>query len=105
MAYKFRIEETAKGDLDEILDYIINELKNASAANKLFEKIKSDIELLKENPHCMPYAKEDNLQYYKIRKMLVANYAILYVVDDEKEEFTILYIKYAKSDLSKIDLP
>ncbi len=52
MAYKIEITDTAFNDLDEILNYIANTLNNTTAAKKLLNEFKSEL----ENVALFPFA-------------------------------------------------
>ena len=105
MRYKFRIENEALRELDDILYYISNNLKNPQAATNLYNEIKHTIETIKTTPNGFDYSRNENLAKAGVRQAPVENYCILYVVDDTQMKFTVVHIKYASSDLNNVSLP
>ena len=87
-------------DLNEIVDYIIVDLHNPSAAHKLVNKVEEAILKRAEDP--LMYAsyssrKEREHLYYRIN---VGSYSIFYVViDDVMEVRRILYSRRNIDDI------
>ena len=54
MTYKLLITQDANNDIDEIVSYIVNELKNPVAARNLLSEIESGFETISFNPHAFP---------------------------------------------------
>ena len=105
MRYKFRIENEARQELDDILNYISNELKNPTAASNLHKAILETVDALKTAPNGFDYSRNENLAKAGVRQVPVENYCLLYVVDDKQMKFSVIHIKYAGSDLNKVPLP
>ncbi|MGI5076418.1 type II toxin-antitoxin system RelE/ParE family toxin [Treponema maltophilum] len=102
MAYKVRIADTAKVNLDEIIRYIAEKLSNSKAAVSLladFEKCKNN---LKDLPYMYPLCNDTRLQKKGYRRFLFyKNYVALYSINDKGKIVNILHIFYAKCDYAK----
>ncbi len=94
MAYKIEITDTAFNDLDEILNYIANTLNNTTAAKKLLNEFKSELENVALFPFAMAKLKNSKKEY---RKFFVGNYIVIYKVDGDI--ISILTIRYAPMKL------
>jgi len=92
--YKVQYSPLFYEDLERIIDYIKNELRNKKAAEELVDEIMKEIERRKQFP-------KDYEEYISNRKrkdiyyrIYVNNYVIFYVVKDEYIEIRrILYSK------------
>lgn len=101
----FKFLKTAYEDLFNVIDYIANSLKNPKAAKAINEAIFETIDNICLFPKSASLAKSPNLYKLGIRQQIVKNFCIFYSFDSEKEEITIIYIKYAKKDLNTIKKP
>lgn len=86
-----RYLETFYNDLDEIISYIVNILKNKKAAKDLLDVIENEID--KRTPIADSFkkyksTKHRNEEYYKLT---VKNYYIFYIVINEKEKSIVEY--------------
>jgi len=95
--YKIQYLPLALDDLKCLTNYITNELEAPLAAEKLVEKINTEILKISENPfRCHIYFSPVKLKYdYRI--LNVNNYSIFYVI--EKEKIEIHRIIYSKRDI------
>lgn len=83
-------------DLDEIVAYIADELKNPAAANRLLDRVESAI--LERNNHAElfePYYSARNRKYAYYR-IYVGNFVVYYVIisDDDKKIMEVRRILY-----------
>lgn len=86
-----RYLETFYNDLDEIISYIVNILKNKKAAKDLLDVIENEID--KRTPIADSFkkyksTKHRNEEYYKLT---VKNFYIFYIVINEKEKSIVEY--------------
>lgn len=90
--YKLRFLPLFEEDLNEIVDYIANRLKNPIAAEALVDDVQKAIQerlFCAESFEPYPSAREHQYPYYRIS---VRNYTIFYVViDDVMEVRRIIY--------------
>ena len=86
MKYKAKFLITAKYDRETVKAYL-NQY-SLTAAKRLFDKIKSNLELVKENPY-MYEAYERRPQF---RRMVVEDYLVFYKVREEEKIIEIHHI-------------
>ena len=90
MKYVIKWTEYANQDLNEIIDYMINN-GNILNAKNIFIKIKERCDLLKSNPEqgrIVPEFERLNIRKYK--EIIVNPWRIIYKID--KEEIQILVV-------------
>jgi len=96
--YFVEVTDTAQSDLKEIVSYISIELKNPISAKRLLTKFKDNILSLEEMPKRQNLVNDEVLSSRGIRRLLVDNYMIFYVVDDSKNKVTVIRTLYARRD-------
>lgn len=100
--YKFAFTPLAEQDIDSVLDYISENLKNKKAAVDMLDKVENAI----ENACVLPYGFPDCEIYFiaddKIRHVTIDNYVMIYGVDEENKQINILRFRYAKMNLEGI---
>lgn len=104
MASKFlyKFAELAEQDLDDILDYIAEELNNRTAAVNLGRKIFESIDMLCLYPETGLLVDNEYLVDRLVRRMLVDNYIIFYKPIAEEKTIYILRIVYGYRNLDNI---
>lgn len=78
MNCKLIVSELANGDLDEIIEYILNDLKNPGAAVALLDEIEKYYENLKTNPLMYEKCIDGRLEKEDYRKAAIKNYLLIY---------------------------
>lgn len=84
MTYKIVVTDTYSLEYKKILNYLINVLKEKSAAKNLNDEIDHIVELISTNPNLFGLSLHKELKKRKYHKVTVANYLILYKVQDNK---------------------
>ena len=84
MGYEIKKTDSAERDLDEILTYIIGELDNLDAAQKLADEIDERYGTLEENPYLYPECIDPRLKLLGYRKVVVEGYLLIYRIDKDK---------------------
>ena len=102
MAYRIIITNEADADIDEIIGYIVNSLKNPIAAGKLLSEIKSSYDILTESPEAFAYCNDSYLREQGYRKIPVKNYIIFYRVDHAEKSVYILRVIYGRRDYASL---
>ena len=105
MAYKVRITDSAKAELDEIVAYFVNTLCNPKAAVSLLEDFNEQKSYLYDDPYTFslcPILSLQNKGYHRF--IFKQNYIALYLIKDEenKKVVTIMHIFNAKRDYEKL---
>ncbi len=91
MNYRLVVTKRAEELLDNVLNYIINQLKNAKAADSLMKSIRHVYNNLKENSKIYAYSNDMLLKAKGYRKAVVLNYNYVIIFRIE-EELKIVYI-------------
>ena len=98
--YNIILTDMAKLDLEEIYKYIFENLKEPNIADKLMEKIETEILDLEISPYrCMEVHIKPKNQIY--RRLVIENYVVLYRIVEEKKQVVIFQILYGGRDYLK----
>lgn len=85
-------------DLQSIAAYIADELQEPSTARKLVSRIREAVMSLSEMPERHFLVVDERLAMQRIRKMIVDNYVVFYVVSDKAATVTVVRILYGRRD-------
>jgi len=94
--YNIEITEPAEKDLYEIGAYVSKELLEPETAKKVISKIAKGVYTLEDMPLRNALVSDERLAYKGIRKIIVDNYLILYIVNEDTKTVTIIRILYCK---------
>ena len=95
MKYKAKYLITAVYDRDTIKAYLDH--YSPAAAKRLFDKIKSNMELVKENP----YMYEVYERRPQFRRMVVEDYLVFYKVNEEERTIEVHHIFHGKMSIEQ----
>ncbi len=95
MEYNIKLTEDFIEEIDEICNYISNNLKALDAANRLREKVIYNILLLEKSPKMHVEINKLSKVKRRYRKIVVNNYIILYTIDEDKKYVYIAHIYYS----------
>ena len=96
--YSINITEPAENDLRGIGDYIAQQLLEPEIARKVVNKIGNAIMTLEENPLRNSLVADQRLSLQGIRKIIVENFIVFYIVKEELRIVTIIRILYGRRD-------
>lgn len=96
--YNIFITEPAQNDLYKIGTYILKELLEPETAKRTVSKIADSIKSLEKMPNRNTLVRDERLANKRIRKTIMDNYIIFYIVDDNRKTVTIIRILYARRD-------
>lgn len=96
--YKIEIAAKAKRDLREIHSYIKNTLKEPVVADTLLDKIEAEILTLRKMPLRHAAERDEQLKQRNLRKLIVDNYLVFYLVHEKSETVFIARILCARRD-------
>jgi len=96
--YKILMTIPAINDLREIAAYISNDLKESITAQKLIDKMEKAVTSLAEIPTRHGLVADKRLARRGIRKLLVDNYLVFYVVSGQDATVTVIRILYSRRD-------
>jgi len=100
--YKVIIELPAQKDLQGLLRYITDSLKEPVIAKRIYTSIKEQILTLNQMPLRHSVVQEQPYAAMGVRKLLVENYIAFYILDEEKCEVHILRILYNRREWQSI---
>ena len=90
----------AEDEIDKILDYIVNDLKNPTAAKKLWCDMLMAMERIEAFPYAMPKLQGEFVPIgTEYRRIDVGIFVLIYKIVDELKEIRIVAAAYASSDL------
>lgn len=99
--YKVQITKYALAQMEEIKDYIANELFAPQAAYNLFAEMKEKISSLSTMPGRNPLVDVKKWKNQGIRKALVKNFILYYWTDEEQRTVHITAVVYEKRNQLK----
>ena len=94
--YEVKLTKYALEQLREIDEYIINVLMSIEAADSVLAEIESMINSLNCLPKRMPLVSEEPWRTEGVRKAIVKNFMIYFIVDDENKKVQVISVLYAK---------
>ena len=102
MDYKIEVSEDAHKDIDEIVGYIAQALKNTTAAIEFLNDVENSYRLLIDNPRLFSLCNDEGLQEKGYRKVVIKSYLILYRIDDKQGKVFIVRVVYGARDYAKL---
>ncbi len=97
MAYRVVLAETAKGDADQIYDWVVE--RAPIRGPEWFEELMDCLYSLEKLPNRCPLAREATEARRELRCLLFGNrkhaYRILYEIDEVRQTVWILHIRHA----------
>ncbi len=96
--YKVVIEASAEKDLDDVFQYICEDLYAPDAANRLFLKFKESIFSLSTLPFRHRLVKEEPFRMMGIRSIPIENYNVFYSVEEKERTVKVLRILYYRRE-------
>ena len=99
--YEIVLTDIAKEEIEEIYEYISQELSEISAANRLMDKIEQNFLRLEQNPYsCVEVHIKPHNEVS--RKLVIDNYIALYEVDEKYKQVVIYRVVYGRMDYLKL---
>ncbi len=94
--YTIKMTPKAADDLDNIYQYISEELCLTSSAANILERIERGIMRLREFPFSCNYVADEYLRNKGYRKLIVDNYIVFYLIEEENSQVIIMRVLYGK---------
>lgn len=101
MGYKLKISELAHDDIYEIVAYISGVLQNKTAAIRFLDELEDVYENLSKNPFMYEQSRIPRLARSGYRRIVVMNYILMYLVNEEDKIVNIARLFYGKRAYSK----
>lgn len=94
--FKVEFTDECNEEINEIYDYITNNLKENNVAKRLIKEVTDKILNLETSPELyMKIGKSDRLRR-EYRRIVVKNYIVLYIIDLEKMKIYISHMVYGR---------
>lgn len=94
--YTIKMTPKAADDLDKIYRYILEELFATSSATNILERMEKEIIRLREFPFSCNYVADEYLRNKGYRKLIVDNYIVFYIINEEQKQVIIMRALYGK---------
>ncbi len=95
--YKVFLSPKAHRDLDKIYAYIADSLLEPDTALALVERIEGGILSLDTLPYRCPERKTGAYANVGYRQLFVANYTVVYRIDEQNKRIVVVTVRYSKS--------
>ena len=99
--FSIKITAQAEAELTRILDYISNVFYAKETAEKTLARITKTLEQIKEMPYSAPLMDEPEYKEIGIHRLVVKNYSIFYLVNEEKRKVEIIHILHGMQDYTQ----
>lgn len=100
--YRLLFTVMAERDLDDSYNYITTRLFANLAAENLMDKIETSIIRLTQLPFSCGFVLDETLKNRGYRKLIVDNYIVFYLVNEEEKQVVIMRILYGASNYQDI---
>lgn len=101
-SYCLKIYPKAQKDLDDIFNYIYNELCNPTATLKQIEDFEKSLETVCFAPFSCPCVNNEYIKDVSLRKLVVNNYIVFYRPVEEKETVEVVRVLYGMMNFKNI---
>ena len=99
--YQYRLMPSAVQDLQEIADYIAEQLSASESVIRLLEKVEEAIRFACTFPLSLPPVNDELLRMKGYRKILVDNYIVFVLPDQKNETLNVMRVLYYARDYFK----
>lgn len=99
--FKIVFTNDCKQEIDNIYNYISNNLYAPKAAKKLMNKVETTVQSLKDMPEAYRTIKKYSEFGMKYRRIVINNYVIIYTISEEKNTVYIVHMYYGRSNYSE----
>lgn len=100
--YNIKFLDDANKDISDISRYIGVELCSPVAADRLVDKILSEITKLSDMPYMYGVYESPVPIKVEFRKFIVKNYAVFYYIDESEKVIKIAHVVYARRNFSNV---
>ena len=96
--YKLKFTKQSSNQIIQIISYISHNLLAPKAAMRLYSEIKEKTERLADFPESCTLVDREPWKSYEIRKLIVRNFIVYYMVDHVNQSVVITSVVYGKSN-------
>ncbi len=98
--YRVELTRTAQTDILGIVRYIQTELREPRIAGRLYGLLKEQISCLARLPERNPVVDQPKIRELGLRRLLVKNYSVFYLVDNERLLVRVARVMYSGRDIA-----
>ena len=102
MAYSLIVSEKAHRDVDDIVTYIAQKLKNVQAAAGFLDDVENSYRRIVDNPYMYALCDDIRLSEKGYRKVVIKRYLVLYRVDEEEKTAYVTRVIYGARDYANL---
>ena len=100
--YSYILTEIAEADVEDAFDYISNKLLNPEAASAFADELENILEEICRTPKSGRPVSNPYLKRNDIRRVLIKNYIVYYLIDESGAKIVVLRVVYNRRDQDKI---
>ena len=100
--YELEFLPIAKKDMDDIIYYVSNNLKNNLASKRLAKSIIDGANSVLEFPYGCSIYKPVRTLNNEYRSMKIKNFLMFYTINEEKKLITVVRVLYQRMDINSI---
>ena len=100
--YRYVLTENANADVEEILEYMTTELANPDAAAAFVDAMDEKLEEVCRAPKIGRLVENPYFKRTDVRKILVKDYIVYYLIDEDKNQIVVLRTIFEKRDQNRI---
>ena len=100
--YKLEFLPIAKKDMDEIIYYVSNNLKNSYAAKNLAKSFMDGANSILKFPYGLSVYKPVRSLEHEYRSIKIKNFLMFYTINENKKLITIVRVIYQKMDINSM---
>ena len=97
--YSLNYTQLARDDMLDILLYISGDLDVPQSAQRILDKIESDLDRLRRDPYSAPVSRDKYLSSQGFRTLVSGKYLAFYKVNDSARDVTVYRVVYGKRNL------
>ena len=98
MEYEVRLTPQAVEQIQQTVTYISHSLQEPVIARRWSNHLEKEIRSLKQQPARYPLTPEEPWHSPGIRKMIVKNFFVYYLIDEAKEQVAVTAVVYGRRD-------
>lgn len=100
--FTYQLTDTAQEDFDHLIEYMVVELCNPQAATAFADDVESALENLCMFPLKGPLVDNPYLAVKDVRLLVVRQYSIYYLADEEEKIITVIRIGHSLQDQDRL---
>jgi toxin ParE1/3/4 len=100
--YEIFIYPKAEKDMEDIFQYVCNELGSPKAARDIINKFENALDNISLFSDSCPYTNNEAIIDKEIRKLIIDNYIVFYKADKENRQINVIRVIYGMRNYADI---